>query len=1133
MRFIVILFIFSFYFNAFSQQVVINEVSSINSTAWTDEDYENPDWIELKNISTSDVNLKNYRISDKDNYEKAWILPDTVLKPNDIILISASDKAFNSSDKYVIEADGSGIVPGHDEDGLVFLYLEYQGDFVAEFDFTSMRNTGTFGAAGIMFKEELTDKAKYFGVYNLKRDRYTYGLMRRTETGKVTEIDYSYHHNVNPWGLIRLERKGDTIIGYDIENGYDWREFARFEGSFKNKGYLGLGFSSAKMTQAGKFTFSKFKINEENIVINSLSSKNIDLVSSPKFYRTNEIHTDFKLSRNGETITLWNEKGEIEHSLEVPAQNVDISLARKESGEMLISSPPTPGRENDNFYNGRCETPELDSEAGFFRNMTTISFKTRPDETIYYTLNGDEPDQNSIKYLKPVGISQTMVLRAKAFATGKLESKTLTRTYFASEKLSLPVVSMVTDYSNLWDKDKGLFIDKNLYWPNDKPGHFEIWNKDGNLEMYSDGTMRLHGQRSRTFEQKSIRFHANAISDSTEYTHPFFGKDSYKSYDKILFRNGGTGWQSALLTDAFTAQIIKNIPNVTVGNYRAALSYLNGKFYGITNMREKVDADLLAEKFNLSGESINFVEDLLTASAGSAADFNNDLNYIMSSDMSGSEAYKYVSDNFDLDNLYSYLASQIFICNIDWPWKNVKYWSSDELDSKWRFIPHDMDYTFGCSAAFWEYDIFKLLEDDQLYPNLIRKFWENKEIKEGTINRICDLVNSVFLPENTKPVLEKMIKEIEPYIPLQQETYEESAELWAHSMDRMRAFADRRAFRLREHMIDFFHCGDSALVSVDINNKEAGYIRLNSLTLNEFPWNGFYFTDVPITVEAIANPGHKFIKWTDSKYGTNPKIKVNPIDAMNLVAIFDMSEEKLPIVINEIMYKSSEEHDTGDWLELYNPNSEPIDISFWKISDSNHDNTFTIPDKTIMTPESYLVFTRNGDDFEKYHSDIDYIDNLGFGLSDDDAIKVFDLEDKLVDSVDYESKLPWPTTASGSGSSIELLKSNLDNSLGINWRASIANYGTPGKKNSVDTGMTSNFLKDLVAYPNPASQFLFIRANQDEISYKLIDCIGKTVLSGNFSYSATLSCSNLAPGSYTLELTSSGSRKIIPIVIVK
>ena len=52
--------------------------------------------------------------------------------------------------------------------------------------------------------------------------------------------------------------------------------------------------------------------------------------------------------------------------------------------------------------------------------------------------------------------------------------------------------------------------------------------------------------------------------------------------------------------------------------------------------------------------------------------------------------------------------------------------------------------------------------------------------------------------------------------------------------------------------------------------------------------------------------------------------------------------------------------------------------------------------------------------------------------------------------VEYDDDSPWPSSADGNGSTIELKNPNLDNEQPENWAAS-AEFGTPGKTNSVFT----------------------------------------------------------------------------------
>ena len=86
---------------------------------------------------------------------------------------------------------------------------------------------------------------------------------------------------------------------------------------------------------------------------------------------------------------------------------------------------------------------------------------------------------------------------------------------------------------------------------------------------------------------------------------------------------------------------------------------------------------------------------------------------------------------------------------------------------------------------------------------------------------------------------------------------------------------------------------------------------------------------------------------------------------------------------------------------------------------------------------------------------------------------LYDSEGKLVDSLRYNDKSPWPTEADGSGSTLELQNPKLDNGTSENWRAS-AGHGTPGMKNSVYITEIDNNVDEIPTeyklmqnYPNP------------------------------------------------------------------
>ena len=161
------------------------------------------------------------------------------------------------------------------------------------------------------------------------------------------------------------------------------------------------------------------------------------------------------------------------------------------------------------------------------------------------------------------------------------------------------------------------------------------------------------------------------------------------------------------------------------------------------------------------------------------------------------------------------------------------------------------------------------------------------------------------------------------------------------------------------------------------------------------------------------------------------------------------------IVINEINYHSADDLDTGDWVELYNPNDAPVDLSGWSFKDGDDDHSFVLPDGTLIEPRGFLVLCRDGAALESLLG-VSCIGDFDFGLRNSgELVRLFDSDGLLVDSLTYGDDSPWPVEADGDGPTLELLHYSLDNTDPMHWRASIPLGGTPGRANSVLTPPTS------------------------------------------------------------------------------
>ena len=223
---------------------------------------------------------------------------------------------------------------------------------------------------------------------------------------------------------------------------------------------------------------------------------------------------------------------------------------------------------------------------------------------------------------------------------------------------------------------------------------------------------------------------------------------------------------------------------------------------------------------------------------------------------------------------------------------------------------------------------------------------------------------------------------------------------------------------------------------------------MNSLTIKNFNWSGIYFKNVPVSIRAIARPGYKFVRWTNNQNDNTDEhagIKVTLKQATTYTAIFEPDNSTYnSVVINEINFKSADDYDTKDWIELYNTTSAAINLSKWKIS-NGFDEYYTIPAGTIIPPYGYLVVCVNPNKLFKFNPGLqNVVGDLNIELEKTEKIQLYDLDKNLIDEVEYNSNF-WPD-ANGNGYTLALTDPFADNVARRLWLANDM-HGTPGSEN--------------------------------------------------------------------------------------
>ncbi|MCB9248943.1 MAG: lamin tail domain-containing protein [Ignavibacteriales bacterium] len=175
---------------------------------------------------------------------------------------------------------------------------------------------------------------------------------------------------------------------------------------------------------------------------------------------------------------------------------------------------------------------------------------------------------------------------------------------------------------------------------------------------------------------------------------------------------------------------------------------------------------------------------------------------------------------------------------------------------------------------------------------------------------------------------------------------------------------------MQQQFISQFNLGGLVNLAIGTNLNEGVKVKLNNIEINNFPWDGEYFLNTSVELEAVSKTGIKFVEWV-----INGNVKINDPqttltlteNTISIEAIFEtdiLSDNS--IVINEINYNSSTELNSKDWIELANISDSEIDISGWNFKDQNDDNNYEIPMNTILKSKEYIVLSEDTTAVKRY-----------------------------------------------------------------------------------------------------------------------------------------------------------------------
>jgi len=794
------------------------------------------------------------------------------------------------------------------------------------------------------------------------------------------------------------------------------------------------------------------------------------------------LHIDCKLGSKGEQIALYESDGEtIIDSLTYGKQTTNISFGRKPDGDTdwMFFQQPTPNMSNTStgYYGILEEIPVFSFLGGFYNNSVKVWISSSIG-SIHYTKDGSKPNMGSPVFMDSINIDSTTIIRASIFESHFISRNIMTQTYFINESFDsreMPVFSISTDPGHLWNSDTGIYVqDFKPEW--EYPVNIEFYENNGVIGFNHEASIRIVGDLSWQLPQKML-----SVSLDDDINYPLLDGFPRKKYNSFNLRCSGSDWSRTLFRDGLIQAVSNNDMDIDIQGFKPSILYMNGEYMGIHNVRQKLNDNYIEENYYIKGDDVDIIENYADVISGDDVAFKQLYEKLENVDLSNNTEYIEIKDLIDIDNYIDFIITEIYVANQSWQ-HNIITWKPKHINSsKWRWMLIDLDR--GLLKAEIDENYIGMLsgvlgDNPEWSTLLFSRLLENKEFCNLFISRFSDYLYITFHTNSMNRQIMNFKSYIDQEVPFHVERWKNDTSsygdgihsyfFWSREVDKLSEFVEVRDENVRTHLKNRFDLQDVRL-DIGIESHDAGKIKLNNLLIPEDNWSGRYIKEIPITFEAIPKLGYKFSHWQLDgmilEDSTASRFTDSLIKNTNLIAHFVVDTiVRKNIVINEINYSSSSTFNTGDWIELYNPNDYSVDMSNWKISDS--ENSYTIPNNTTVINHGYIIISNDVLSFNNLHPNIDnVVGNSGISLNNNtDLIIIHNHEGYQIDSLVYKDNDPWPDISNNLELTIELNSYLKLNEEGVHWYASNNTNGTPGEINSLSEILVRGIQGEAINY---------------------------------------------------------------------
>ena len=645
---------------------------------------------------------------------------------------------------------------------------------------------------------------------------------------------------------------------------------------------------------------------------------------------------------------------------QIPSPLSSSSIANAISSSTAIAASSSSGlaEYDDNHKPKATFLPK----AGFYKSLTIEPLTPQKGGEIRCTFDGSFPTAASEQITVSTPITENTVIRCSEFING-VAADTTTQTYFINESVSMPVVALTVNHHDMFDSTDGLYATGNLtgggmgggmwdfggganvtdnnnpkctepckaanFWRDDElPVHVEYFEKGSSTTEKTweiDAGISIIGNYSRYKPKKSvaIKMDNDTYGDKTIKYSLFKTRPEAKKFKSFNLRNNGNRFWTDYVGDAMMTSLMEGT-EVDYQRSRQVVVFYNGEYFGIHDMRERLNRHFVETNYGIDSKSINMIKitgsgyEASGTNGASTEDYKQLVNSISSANFAGENnaQYEQIKSKINVNSFAQYMFAEMYYHNGDWPNNNVRAWGGN--GHPFKFVAFDTDHGFGFTPGISGFDeenenMFTWVlgakqtsnqggnnggmwggfgggfggtsVDSRAPGGMLKKLLENPDFKRLFINNACILLNSYLTYEKVQNTVQSMMATIpsseqqrdEQRWPRNQANFK-----WDPSGNTLIAYAKNRGEKLKQEMVERFDLENE--VSVTIGASGNGSVLVDNMKLPSNNYQCKFFSNNELQLTAVASAGAVFTGWSDGS--TENPHKVTPTAGMTITAQF-------------------------------------------------------------------------------------------------------------------------------------------------------------------------------------------------------------------------------------------------------